>query len=303
MAINKAKGTTGTFTSDMYTDEAKAAAKSFTSKYDADAFHRPQLDKVWKQTSEYEHYSVWEYTQNSNPINKSLSGYHDSWSRSDFLGLGNTDLGHEDNWRSFETKTFSKKFGVNGHKDYKKVVQNLTTAIDKSEMADSVFLVRGSDKGGFAGLLEGNLLSYDDAMKLINSGDANKIKAALEGQTFTNHSFMSTGIAKGTGFGGDVKYEIFAPKGTHAIYAEPASYYGDTVGMKEKLYKVGQSYSSVGGEAEVILQRGTDFRITEVVVDDYYGNITVKMEVVNQPDYFKTGLEHTHNGGKTSYKK
>ena len=302
MAVNKAKGITGTFTPDMYTDEAKAAAKSFTSKYDADAFHRPQLDEVWKQTSEYEHYSVWEYTQNSNPINKSLSGYHDTWKRSSFKGLGNTDLGHEDNWRSFDTKTFKKKFGVDGHKDYKKVVQNLTTAIDKSKMADSVFLVRGSDKSGFAGLLEGNLLSYDDAMRLINSGDANKIKAALEGQTFTNHSFTSTGIASGTGFGGDVKYEIFAPKGTRAIYAEPASYYGKTVGMHEKLYKVGQSYSSVGGEAEVILQRGTDFRITEVAVNNY-GAMTVKMEVVNQPDYFKTGLEHTHNGGKTSYEK
>lgn len=302
LAIKKAKGVTNAFTPDMYTDEAKAAAKRFTSKYDADAFHRPQLDKVWKQTSEYEHYSVWEYTQNSNPINKSLSGYHDDWSRRCFKGLGNTDLGHEDNWRRFGTKTFDKKFGVDGHKDYKKVVQNLTTAIDKSEMADSVFLVRGSDKGGFAGLLEGDLLSYDDALGLLNGGDANKIKAALEGQTFTNHSFTSTGIASGTGFGGDVKYEIFAPKGTRAIYAEPASYYGDTVGMHEKLYKAGQSYSSVGGEAEVILQRGTDFRITEVVVDDY-GAMTVKMEVVNQPDYFKTGLEHTHNGGKTSYTK
>lgn len=302
MAFNQAKGIQGKFTPDMYTDEAKAAAKSFTSKYDADAFHRPQLDKVWKQTSEYEHYSVWEYTQNSNPINKSLSGYHDGWSRRCFKGLGNTDLGHEDNWRRFNTNTFDKKFGVDGHKDYKKVVQNLTTAIDKSEMTDSVFLVRGSDKGGFAGLLEGDLLSYDDAMGLINSGDANKIKAALEGQTFTNHSFTSTGIASGTGFSGDVKYEIFAPKGTRAIYAEPASYYGDTVGMHEELYKAGQSYSSVGSEAEVILQRGTDFRITEVVVDNY-GATTVKMEVVNQPDYFKTGLEHTHNGGKTSYKK
>ena len=140
-------------------------------------------------------------------------------------------------------------------------------------------------------------------MKLINSGDANKIKAALEGQTFTSHSFMSTGIAKGTGFSGDVNYEIFAPKGTRAIYAEPASYYGNTVGMHEKLYKAGQSYSDVGHEAEIIIQRGTDFRITKIDVDDYYGNITVKMEVVNQPDYFKTGLEHTHNGGKTSYKK
>lgn len=302
LAIKKAKGPVGKFDPSEYTDEAKASAKSFTSATEADKFHRPQLDEVWGQTSEYEHYSVWEYTQNSNPINKSLSGYHDSWSRDSFKGLGNTDLGHEDGWRYFSTSTFENKFGVNGHNDYKSVVKNLTTAIDKSEMADSVFLVRGSDKNGFAGLLEGDLLSFDDAKRLLSSGDAKKIKAALEGQTFTNHSFLSTGIAKGTGFGGDVKYEIFAPRGTHAIYAEPASYYGNTVGMKEQLYKVGQSYSSIGHEAEVIIQRGTDFRITEVVVDRY-GDITVKMEVVNQPDYFKTGLEHTHNGGKTSYKK
>lgn len=302
MAFNQAKGIQGKFTPDMYTDEAKAAAKSFMSADAADKFHRKYLDSIWNEGSDWEHYSVWEYTQNSNPINKSLSGYHDDWSRSSFKGLGKTDLGHEDNWRSFNTKTFDKKFGVNGHKDYKTVVQNLTTMIDKSELPDSVYLVRGSDKNGLAGLLEGNLLSFDDAKSLLNSGDAGKIKSVLEGQVFTNHSYMSTGIAKGTGFSGEVSYEVFAPKGTHAIYAEPASYYGNTVGMKEKLYKVGQSYSSIGREAEVIIQRGTDFRITDVAVDER-GHISIKMEIVNQPDYFETGLEHTHNGGKTSYKK
>lgn len=302
LAIQKSKGPVAKFDPSEYTDEAKAAAKKFTSSTAADKFHRPYLDEVWEQTTEYEHYSVWEYTQNSNPINKSLSGYHDDWSRYSFKGLGNTDLGHEDNWRHFNTTTFSNKFGVDGHKDYKNVVKNLTTAIDKSEMPESVYLVRGSDKGGLAGLLEGDLLSFEDAKRLLNSRDASAIKAALEGQTFTNHSFMSTGISQGTGFSGDVIYEIFAPKGTRAIYAEPASYFGDTVGMTEKLYKTGQSYSSIGHEAEVIIQRGTDFRITDVVVDNY-GDIKIKMEVVNQPDYFKTGLEHTHNGGKTSYKK
>ena len=302
LALQKAKGPVAKFDPSEYTDEAKAAARSFSSANAADKFHRPYLDSIWDEGTEYEHYSVWEYTQNSNPINKSLSGYHDSWSRSRFLGLGNTELGYEDGWRHFDTATFNKKFGVDGHKDYKSVVKNLTKMIDKSEMPESVFLVRGSDKNGLAGLLEGDLLSFSDASKLLQSGDAKKIKAALEGQVFTNHSYMSTGIASGTGFGGDVKYKIFAPKGTHAIYAEPASYYGNTVGMNEKLYKVGQSYSSIGHEAEVIIQRGTDFRITKVDVDRW-GDITIEMEVVNQPDYFETGLEHTHNGGKTSYKK
>lgn len=302
LALQKAKGSTVKFDASEYTDEAKTMAHKFTSREVADKFHRPYLDEVWKEATEYERYSVWEYTHNSNPINKSLSGYHDGWTRYDFLGLGKTDLGHEDAWRSFDTSAFNTKFGVNGHKDYKSVVQNLTNVIEKSEMPESVFLVRGSDKDGLAGLLEGNLFSFEDATKLLNSGDANAIKTALEGQTFTNHSFMSTGIAQGTGFSREVSYEIFAPKGTHGIYAEPTSYFGRTTGMAEKLYETGQSYSAIGGEAEIIIQRGTEFRITEVSLGKY-DKIHVKMEVVNQPDYFQTGLEHTHNLGKTSYTK
>lgn len=306
-AVAKAKGASGVktskFTPDAYTAQAKKSAKKFTSEWDADKFHRPYLDKVWDETSEYEHYSVWEYTQNSNPINKSLSGYHDGWSRrNDYVGLGKADLGHENMWRHFDTSEFERKFGVDGHKDYKTVVEKLTKVIDKSEMQDAVFVVRGSDEYGLAGLLDGDLLSFDDALTLLRSGDKVKIKAAIEGQVFTNHAYTSTGISTGTGFSGNVKYEIFMPKGTHAIYAEPTSYYGGTVGMREKLYKVGQSYSSIGSEAEVIIQRGTDFRITSIDVDRY-GDIKIQMEVVNQPDYFKTGLEHTHNGGKTVYEK
>lgn len=302
-AYNAVKGAgAGSFDASMYTNEAKAAAKKFSSRDIADRYHRPHLDEVWKNSTDKEHYSVWEYTQNSNPINKSLSGYHDDWRRSSFRGLGNTDLGHEDGWRHFDTATFTKKYGVDGHKDYMSVVQNLTNIIDKSELTDSTYLVRGTDKDGFAGLLEGDLFSYEDAMKILRSGDVNKIRAAFEGQTFTNHAYTSTGISSGTGFDGNVKYEVYAPKGTKCIYAEPASYYGNTVGMKEKIYKVGQSYSSVGREAEVILQRGTDFRITKIDVDAY-GTLSVKMEVVNQPDYFATGLEHTHNSGATSYLK
>lgn len=293
---------TGAFTKDQYSDAMKALARRFTSGMEADKFHRPNLDSIWDKLTENQQYSVWEYTQNSNPINKSLSGYHDGWQRYNFLGLGNTDLGHEDPWRSFSTRAFEKKFGVNGHKDYKMVVQELTKAIEMSTMPEGCFLVRGSDNNGLAGLLEGDLLSFSDAKNLIDNGDISQIKAALEGQVFQNHSFMSTGIAEGTGFSGSVAYKIYAPQGTKGIYAEPTSYFGNTVGMQEKLYKKGQSYSSIGGEAEVILQRGTKFRITEVKQKSY-GGLEVNMEVIDQPSYFKSGLEHTHNDGATEYKK
>lgn len=287
-----------TFGVDAYTKEAKRQAKMFASRDGADRYYRPKLDKFWDKTTEKEKYSVWEYTQNSNPINKSLSGYHDTWDRGDFKGLGKTDLGHEDKWRRFDTDSFEKKFGKDGHKDYKMVVEKLTNVIDKSKMKDSVYLVRGSDAEGLAGLLEGNLISFDDARKLIKKNNIEDLKKVIKGQKFTNHSFTSTGIASGTGFNDEIAYEIFAPKGTKYIYAEPASYYGNTI-SGESLYKAGQSYSSVGSEAEVILQRGTTFIIRDVKKEG--SKIKIIMDVTEQPDYFKTGLEHTHTKGKTSY--
>lgn len=69
---------------------------------------------------------------------------------------------------------------------------------------------------------------------------------------------------------------------------------------KKKIYKAGQSYSSVRSEAEIILQRGTSFRITNV--KKFGPDIHIDMEVVAQPDYFKAGYEQTIDGGATVFK-
>ena len=287
------------FADDAFDDATKKAAKNFTNKRAADQFHRKHLDSIWDDLTDEEKYGVWEYTRNSNPMNKSLSGYHDDWDRSSFIGPLNTDWGHEDSWRSIPSAF--KKFGKGGNVTYHKAITDTTKAIEKSALPDGVMLVRGSDKGGFAGMIEGDLFSFDQAKKLLNSGDPDKIKKALEGQVIQNHAFTSTGIASGTGFSGEVSYKIYAPKGTKGIYAEPQSYYGETVGSRPKLYEKGQSYSSVGQEAEVILQRGTKFRITKIEGDSY--RMTVHMEVVEQPDYFKFGDEDTFNDGLTRHKR
>lgn len=286
------------FADDAYDAATKKAAKNFTSRNAADKFHREYLDEIWDDLDDSEKYGIWEYTRNSNPMNKSLSGYHDSWDRSSFIGPLNTDWGHEDSWRSIPS--VFKKFGKDGHCTYHKAITDTTKAIEKSVLPDGVMLVRGSDKGGFAGMIEGDIFSFDDAKKLLQSGDINKIKSALEGQVIQNHAFTSTGIASGTGFGGDVAYKIYAPKGTKAIYAEPQSYFGNTI-SGAKLYKKGQSYSSVGNEAEVILQRGTKFRITKIEGNSH--QITVHMEIVEQPNYFKYFDEDTFNNGATRHKK
>lgn len=284
---------------DKFSTARKAAAKLWSDRYDADKYYRPLLDSQWVNLSDLEKYSVWEYTHNSNPINKPLSGYEQSWDRSWFKGYGNADWNSENAWRTFSTKSFSTKFGVNGHVQYDRTIKDLTKAIDKASMSDDVWLVRGSGYEGLAGWIEDDVMPYDDAMKLLNKSEA-EIKQQLIGKRVTNHAFTSTGISTDAGFSGTVKYKIYAPKGTKGIYAEPASYFGGTVSSREKLYKAGSAYGYVGSEVEIILQRGTKFEIIDI---SKTGNdIEITVDVVKQPDYFSTGYEFTHNNGSTSFK-
>lgn len=291
----------GVFDADAYGQRRTAAWRQrFRTKEEADKYYRAQLDSNWGNYSDREKYSIWEYTHNSNPMNKSLSGYHDTWDRSNFLGIGNTDWGHEDGWRFLNSDDFISRFAKNsaGNVDYRRTISDLTTAIDKSVIDKDTYLVRGSDNGGFAGLLD-SIIPFDDAKSYLDNGDIASLKALVEGNTVTNHAFTSTGVATGAGFSGTVNYKIYAPKGTRGVYAEPQSYFGSTI-SDEEIYKAGQSASGVGSEAEVILQRGTSFRVTKI--DYSKGQYTVEMEVVDQPNYFKHGDENTFDGGATRHK-
>lgn len=289
------------FTADDFTDKTKSLAKLYKNRQIADKDLRKWLDDNWDVLDDNQKFSIWKYTENSNPMNKPLSGYaHGSWGRENFVGVGNADWGTEDSWRQLGG-TFAKKFGKDGTRnvDHAKAIADLTTAIDSMETPSPMYLFRGSDYNGFAGWFEGSGFDFDDMLELFKNGSKEDLKA-LEGMTVQNHAFTSTAIASDSGFSGNVKYKIYAPKGTRGVYAEPQSYYGNTVGMKEALYKTGQNYSNVGGEAEVILQRGTEFRITDIKKT---GNtIDVEMEIVNQPRYFDSGYEQTINSGATLFK-
>ena len=287
---------------DAYTDERKRNAALFSDRDAADKVLRPVLDSQWADLTDDERYAIWQYTNNSNPINKPLSGYTDTWQRRDFVGYGNTDWGREDSWRTNPSQF--KRFGhSDGRVDYAHTISSLTTGIDKCELEQDMWFVRGSGTDGLAGLLEdasGNGLTFDEAMRILRSGDTARMQSAFIGYTGQNEAFTSTAIATGSGFGGEVRYKIYAPKGTHAVYAEPQSHYGLSSGGNDRLYNVGDSYYGVGGEAEVIFQRGTQYRITDIEYN--YGQYEVTMEVVAQPDYFATGYEQTYNGGATSFK-
>ena len=201
---------------------------------------------------------------------------------------------------------FRKKFGTpDGHVDYHKTITSLTNAIEKNVLQDDAWFFRGGGSGSLAGLLENGGLSFSDVQRVIDRGtsaEKEQLKKLIVGQPFQEHSFLSTGIARDAGFTSkSVKYEIYAPKGTKGIYAEPQSYYGGTIGSKEKIYEKGHSWSgSVGGEAEMIFQRGSTYRITDIDFTD--GGAKVKMEIVDQPDYFTYGDEDTFNSGATRHK-
>ena len=291
---------------DRFTEQRKSSAKLYDSRIEADKYFRPILDDTWDNMTEWEKYATWEYTHNSNPINKSLSGYHESWSRSNFVGVENTVWGYENRYRTFQHTPFRKKFGTpDGHVDYHKTITNLTNAIEKNALQDDAWFFRGGGSGSLAGLLENGGLNYDDVKRVIDRGTAaekEQLKKLIVGQPFQEHSFLSTGIARDAGFTfKNVKYEIYAPKGTKGIYAEPQSYYGGTIGSKEKIYEKGHSWSgSVGGEAEMIFQRGSTYRITDIEFTD--GGARVKMEVIDQPNYFNHGDEDTFNGGATRHR-
>ena len=253
----------------------------------------------WIDLEDREKYGVWKYTENSNPENKALSGYEDDWDRSSFKGVGNADWSHEDSWRR-NPDAFQKFGHADGHVDHAAAISDLTTAIDKCPTSEDMWFRRGSDYQGFAGFLEGgNTLTFDEAKRLINREDIDTLKKLCEGQEFQVHSFFSTGIADDAGFNDRVNYKIYAPSGTKAIYAEPQSYYGQTVMYNSTLYYPGQAYSDVGSEAEMIFQRGTTYRIVEI--EHSTGDYNVVLEVVGQPDYFETGYEQTFNDGATSF--
>jgi hypothetical protein len=100
---------------------------------------------------------------------------------------------------------------------------------------------------------------------------------ALVGKEGTEGAFTSAGVAKGKGFSGDVVTNIYAPRGTKMMYAEPYSHYGNGSGRSwDGIAK----QSSFGTESEIILQRGTTFRVTKV---EKNGNTWyIDVEVINQ---------------------
>lgn len=142
----------------------------------------------------------------------------------------------------------------------------MESIINKSYYDKDIWLQRG---GGMVELKKFGLSNYAYAT------DAEIM--ALVGKEGTEGAFTSAGVAKGKGFGGNVITNIYAPRGTKMMYAEPYSSFGNGSGRSwDGLAK----QSTFGSESEIILQRGTTFRVTKV---EKSGNTWyIDVEVINQ---------------------
>lgn len=142
----------------------------------------------------------------------------------------------------------------------------MESIINKSYYDKDIWLQRG---GGMVELKKFGLSNYAYAT------DAEIM--ALVGKEGTEGAFTSAGVAKGKGFGGNVITNIYAPRGTKMMYAEPYSSFGNGSGRSwDGIAKL----STFGSESEIILQRGTTFRVTKV---EKSGNTWyIDVEVINQ---------------------
>ena len=230
----------------------------FSDRDTADDFFRDWADRTTYSLGDDDgQHGLYQYTAGSGFMNRPLSGYDGGWGRYNFKGFGKVDW---DNERSIG----------------KKSIEGLTRLIDNTDpLTEGIVLRRGSDPGGLAGMFEGAGFSYDDIMDAIRDGSIKN----FEGSVIKNHAFTSCGIAGGAGFGGQIDYTIKCPAGTKMVYAEPQSEYGRTISYGE-LYRPGKKKHGVGHEAEMILQRGTSFRIDKITKSG--SSVKIEMTVIDQ---------------------
>lgn len=243
---------------DKFSKVRKDKAYWFTgtnAKERGDDLLRPLTGSVWQSAPYEERHAIYKYTSGSGSFNRPLRGYDGGWYN--FKGVGKVDLDNEGSGAA---------------------IKHMTDIINKSQYNFDIWLQRGveSDSGAasFLGISE----------KMLNASEAD-LQQMLLGKVLKDEAFTSTAAAKGSGFSGRLILNIYAPKGTKMVYAEPFSHYGyDKDGHMNRTNGVnwdGVSKSGyLGSEFEVILQRGTSFKITKL--EKVGSRLYVDVDVVGQ---------------------
>lgn len=211
----------------------------------ADSRYRPWASVFWKASTPGMRKAAYDYTAGSGKFNRPLEGYQDSWGPSYYKPQKSLESLMTDT-------TINHMF-------------DLYDAVKMSQIPESIRVVRGGDID--------ELFGTSGMFKSLGLQGMHDINKAV-GSTVTVNRFLSTGVAKGKGFGGDIQYEIILPKGTQALYVEPFSAYGGS--NKGMNWDGKPSYSgTIGGEQEIIVQAGTQFIVHSIDKGMYTTKITM----------------------------
>lgn len=235
---------------DAFTQERKDAAMWAKTTKEADAQLRSVCGDVWQAAKQAERRAIYDYTSGSGKFNRPLSGFQGSWGQHNNKGVGMVDLNYEGAFKE---------------------IQDMTDIISKSSYDFDVWLQRGCGTEAiesFLHLPNGTLgrMTHEQLQQFL-------------GRDGRIYSFTSTGVAKGKGFSGNVIMNIYAPKGTQMMYAEPFSAFGNG----GKSWDGISPQSTFGYESEMIIQRGASYTITKI--EKSGGTIFIDVEVHPERGY------------------
>ena len=165
----------------------------------------------------------------------------------------------------YQTTNSALADGTVGDGYLKNRVDRLTEAISKAELPIDMWLQRGISGHVADSMFEGDY-SLGHIQQMIDTGTI-----------INNKPFMSASGVKGAGFTHNpVILNLYAPKGTKAIYAEPFAVHG-LGGHSGWDGESGQDY--FGSEFEVLIQRGAQLRPLKVTKGKN-GTIYVDAEIL-----------------------
>lgn len=243
-----------------YTQDRKNAALWAKNPAEADKVLRSKAGEVWRASTSQEQYAAYDYTCGSGKFNRPLSGFEKPYAAS--------GSGWEPKWNKGVNKVWIDYEGAGDE------IRQLTNMIERSTYDEDVWLQRGCGTNAmesFFGLSPGTLGSMDEAQLQQFVGQSNRI-----------YSFVSTATAKGKGFSGEIIMNIYAPKGSQMIYAEPFSHFGRGDGLK---WDGVSTQSGFGYESEMLLQRGGSYTVTKIERPSRYGTIYMDVELHPENGY------------------
>ena len=227
-----------------FTQERKDAAKWFIHSSDANDYFFDNAVDMWKLASTNEKAAMYQYTAGSSYITeplRAIKGYY-----------------HYYGSRLSEAE---------------KHIADMTQYIARSTLKDDVWVKRDEISA---------FVNYRFGLSDLDAYISDPSK--LVGKVGTDDSFMSCGNCRNTNFGSKpVCLNIYCPKGTQMTYAEPFSAFGSSHDNGD--YCPGKKWNGTSkptttGENEIILQRGTKFRITKAEYTN--GKWYIDMEVLEQ---------------------